>query len=383
MSELRKGLSLTKTLSFLKKYNYSISCVYADKSVATVVFLECTTPSSMKTFFVHIPQVYRMDYSSHGSIPIKFVSKTSHSPSAKRQSDYILQIRGPLMDGDLLLVSSESLCYSKANNTFEFYDSVIEREEEERVEESDDEIDDLQKEANTILAQHKLDPISSDGDEEDQTIITPEAMRDLRNNASEEEDEDLEIVFEGYSEGEEIESLEEDDVSEDDSEDFAGDGVPGHILDAELAVGFIFYSIDVNLLFKKIKTFELEATGVYDQIEDGEKISRKQRIEDVASLSKRVVEKVNEKVKTASDQEADVKTQILRLTKILASTSELRERILKDPSRYKDTEEDVVNLITTTRGAIQELNIELARHREEVDELLINCTSSFKALMSI
>ena len=393
MSELRKGLSLTKTVAFLKKYQYTVTCVYAEKALSTVVFLECATPATLKTFFVHIPSVYRMDYASLGDgIPLRYVTKISQSPSAKRQSEYVLKIRGPLLEGDLLLVSSESMCHSKADNTFVFYDTTNEIEEEsEEEEESEDDINELEREANALLAQNEMEPMDAEEEIPLQTVVTHSSLQSLRDNDSSmpedsSDDDGVQIVFEDHSEGEQIESLEEsqsEDSSDEFSDEFAGDRVPGNLLDSELAVGFIYASIDVNILFKRIGNYELEVTGVYDQIEDGEAESRKQRVDNITSLAKTLVEKVGEKVAHASVQEKELKTQLTRLTKILNSTSELRERILKDPSRYKDTEEDVMNLITTTRGAIQELNIELARHREEVDELLIDYLSSFKALAEL
>ena len=145
-------LSLDKFIDFLKRHSYILVEVYCEKK--NIRFAECRTPHQQKTFLVYLPEKYVM------IIPSKFsdfrqslkrlnISFANILPSS-RQIEFMSNMKGVLLECDLVAISSESVCMYRNNNKMTFFDIIeIEKLEVElettKVDETVDEITTLEK----------------------------------------------------------------------------------------------------------------------------------------------------------------------------------------------------------------------------------------------
>ena len=105
----RDVLSMTKFTSFLDKYSYKLCSMYSLGS--DILFAELKTPRLQKTFIVSIPNKYRL--TAGATTPRRFHLATSDL-SYQRHLDYLRSLKGPLIECDLLAISSTALCLYSA-----------------------------------------------------------------------------------------------------------------------------------------------------------------------------------------------------------------------------------------------------------------------------
>lgn len=162
MTETRKvKLSLDKFINLLKRHDYTLVAVYCDKQ--NIKFVECRTPRQQKTFVVYLPEKYTMIYpkSEYASLKRLDVASTNAPPSS-RQIEFMSNMKGPLLECDLVAISSETLCMYKNNNSAECFDIVDtessdgdENEDKPLEEEKLDEISVLEKDTLNVLKKVK------------------------------------------------------------------------------------------------------------------------------------------------------------------------------------------------------------------------------------
>ena len=88
-------------------------------------------PNEQKTFYIHVPVKYKM------ILPIDIAEKIMYlqyegTPSS-RQSNYVLDMRGPILKCGLLTISSENMCiyaYSKDGECFSSSENDIQDNED-------------------------------------------------------------------------------------------------------------------------------------------------------------------------------------------------------------------------------------------------------------
>nr|QBK86155.1 MAG: uncharacterized protein LCMAC101_07500 [Marseillevirus LCMAC101] len=152
-------LKLEKLLDLLHKHRYILVSVYCEGG--DIRFVECRTPKYQKTFIVYVPPAYSMKCGTNISTKQVDITLSKNNPT-DRQINFMSDMKGPLLECDLLSVSSSTLCMYKNSGKMQCY-SIKEDEEsdtdiieEEQVEEETDEITSLEKDTARVL--QKIDP---------------------------------------------------------------------------------------------------------------------------------------------------------------------------------------------------------------------------------
>ncbi len=189
-------LSFNKLLTLLENKSYTLVAAYTSLSggheeTRNVVFLEVRTPKVQKTFFIYISPKYYMPcteetdhYKNTKITEMNNLYSTSdvqtQAPEVQKNTEYIAEIKGPLLQCDLLSVSSSLLCLYKNNGDsviFKFGD--LEREEVEDLvdlEEKGDAVDKLVRSAKKITK--KMGEVYEEPDLNDSTATNEGAKDD-------------------------------------------------------------------------------------------------------------------------------------------------------------------------------------------------------------
>ena len=151
-------LSLNKLQKLLQDNSYTLVALYCENE--QVKFLEVRTPKIQKTFIIALPKKYKLETSSsYKSIDI-YQDEEQSSRQSSRQLEYLTEIKGPLLECDLVSVSSFLLCSYKNNGdftTFKFGKNDVEVDvAEENSEDNGDTVNKLIKDVNAIS--EKVDP---------------------------------------------------------------------------------------------------------------------------------------------------------------------------------------------------------------------------------
>jgi len=445
-------LSYSKFLSMLNKHGYITSTVYYTKSGERhrkVEFFECRLPKTQKNILIRVPDRYSMVLPENINFKTIEIVKLGSNTGllTERSVSYLLQVRGPLLESDLVVISSEGLCYSKFNGEticYFFSSNMPKIENKETIEDlnsEDDEIGKLEKELNEtsfklkkqgIKIPHKtkiLDipdtdvnpsdkkenpsdkkenpsdkkesPLSEDVDTEDDEEIfvdddeeNPESVELVFEEDSEEEfidSDDEEIVD---SDDEEIVDSDDEEIVDSDDEDVIAEGKKlrnfessNHITIDELDVnlGVIYVVIDVNILHSKFSIYEIEALGVYEQIEDNEKEMIDDRVSEIKKQLDLASKHLELRIKEIFLDERSMKYQLLRLTGILQDaenmkikTSSKKSNMITDPIIV-----EIDRVYNKTKKTVHELNVSILRQRDEIEDLLINYEESLKELFEL
>ena len=201
MSETRKvKLSLDKFTSLLERHGYILVAVYCEGKY--VRFAECRTPRQQKTFVVYLPEKYQMTVPTNvESNDLKRLDVSSiEAPPSSRQIEFISDMKGPLLECDLVAISSESVCMYRNNNSAECFnidDGEADEGDEDDLEdaegeiaESDDEVTALEKDTLNVLKKVKGP----------QAKLPKASLREPRPKTPETEPEDAEGEAEGSDE---------------------------------------------------------------------------------------------------------------------------------------------------------------------------------------
>lgn len=114
-------LSYNKFSELLTKNAYILTVVYygGKNNTKSVLFFEVKLPKTQKSVLVRIPPKYSMilpDGAKAHKIEIVEMDETkSWRFLTEKSMKYLLEIRGPLIDSDLIAISADGLCYSKFN----------------------------------------------------------------------------------------------------------------------------------------------------------------------------------------------------------------------------------------------------------------------------
>lgn len=310
-------LSFAKLSALLGSKGYTLVTIYCSKD-GDVHFLEARTPKVQKTFIISIPPKYKMstttDTEHYKTVTIAKLPGGIES----RQMDYIAEVKGPLLECDLLSISSTMLCLCKNNNDVEVYKfgaAEDEPEEEEDLENLED-ADAVQK---IIKAAKKIGKkMGSKNLKIPEEVEEPVHLEkaDLEKAEEEEVGEEIGNEEEEVEEGENVEEVvgEEEDVmpielefEDEDGKPFEGDveiqipeeeivtgsdtiekglekieqviekvedtplppkqpkdsrrrdnSIPENIEDVDISLGIIYYSVEIGLFNKKVSKTALQ-----------------------------------------------------------------------------------------------------------------------------
>jgi hypothetical protein len=430
MAEIK--LNLDKLKNLLDRHGYIIEQVFCQKK--TIRFLECRTPKYQKTFIIYIPERYLMTLPS--DCPTKKLNITiSKSPPSCQQISFMSDAKGPLLECDLLTISSETMClYLNSGESGCFYikdtESSDPEESKKDTDEDIDEIDALEKDTAVLLQKIKpgaklpkaslrkkkkevdSEEIECSSDKEEDKKI--EELRDDEGDSSSEDKnknkKKIELFFEEEN-GEPIDEIKsllensahmEDSLSrikekidsrdseneEKDSDDeestIRDNSIPSEIEECEVALGIIYILIDIRKFFKLVSNYEEELINSYNQIEDNEEEVRKKKLCKVKSLCNELISHSEKRLKEIFEEEERLKIHLVRLTIVLTQSDSLKTKVTSNPSKYgDDVIEETTRIYRETKETIHELNTEILKLKDTTEDLLSNYISSIQELIDL
>ena len=406
-------LSLDKLQNLLEREGYILEQVYCHRQ--HIIFAECRTPKYQKTFIVYIPDRYSMEI-PHSSSLKRLNIIPSDSPPTPHQIKFMSDIKGPLLECDLLSVSSEILClYLNSGNGECFYiKDENESESEDESEDSDDRdnIDLLERDAVKLLQKlnpkaklpkavprkkksedeekNELESIPNKKEEEgkvelffeDENGYPVDEVKSILENPSNVED-SLNRIKEKIESKDNKEEIECDEEQEEEYS-IRDNSLPPVIEEGEVTLGIVYVLIDIRTFFKTVSEYEDSIINSYNQIDDNEEDMKKKKLTKVKELCHNLISHSEKKLKEISEEEEKLKDNLLRLTVVLTQGRCLMTKVKKDPSKYgQDVVEETTRIYKETRTTIYELNMEILKLRDTSEELLSNYKSSIQELLEL
>lgn len=445
----KKILSLSKLSEVLASKSYTLVSVYYDVKAETIVFLEARTPKVQKTFIVAIPPKYKMkmDISNYKRIDIS----PKQLLQTEKQTEFLSEIKGVLLDCDIMAISSTTLCLQKNNGVVLCYGFGVleENMDDDSLESSSEQVDAVEQ----ILSDAKKIEELVDPVEREELILEEEPEEDVSAelNVAEDNSKEANEEIEDAGAGVEVDAdaqAREEGVDEDKEEqvelefDIApitkdvvakdmkeiskkiidpkkkpskpvvqeivilpqpkteslkqrkDNSIPPDIQESDLSLGIIYYSIDLDHFYKKINPkltgrssqpldFETEILGVYDAIDDNEEDMRISKLDEITELALKVVQKSKDNLEAFKKEELNLKTQILKLSTVLDQTDALKLRISKTPAKFTDTKPEIDRLRNQTKTTLHEINIELLKNRDLVEDLLSTTKTSLEEILDM
>jgi len=428
----KRQLSFSKFVDLLEKNSYSLISTYCTGD--DVKFAEIRTPRVQKTFIVYIPDRYSMNVDDRH----RRLQLSSKQEPTGEQSTYMMNVKGPLLDCDLIAVSSWGVCMYRNNGVLEYYsirdgsrpDSSDSAEPPEDDEEEENYVDTIIKSTSEVIK--KIDPtdtlhLPSQQDIEDYTkstktddVNTEDAQTDAttevetaegENAEPEEEETVLEFQDEEGNVIEDAETSGEPEGAEktDDAEDVnpetevkikpkakpltlahpVDNSLPTTLEDGDVAVGIIYYLIEINQFFKKLKAegttpeqFENDLLAVYDALDDNETEYRNDAIDKIAEICTKVHQNAKIKMDFIRSEEVKLRGELVKLSSVLSTAEQLKTKT-KDAKKFGELRSEVDRIHHQTRTTIHELNVELLRLRDEAQNFLNNCQSTLEELLEL
>lgn len=403
-------LSLNKLQKLLQDNFYTLVNLYCENE--NVKFLEVRTPRIQKTFIIVLPEKYKLTYegNSHKKIDIYHSDEKD-----SRQLEYLTDLKGPLLDCDLVSISSFLICVYKNNGdfaTFKFGKEEI-REIDEESEDSEI-VDRLIKDVNAIS--EKIDPelkIIESGEnnhqEENQDEPEDNEQSDLEESGVEdhvepvEPVEEVELVFEDENgtkfAGEASGILEENIVVPETAlapkkkkrtkilefSNRKANFVPENLETLDLTLGIIYFSIDVDKFYKKVNRqidIEEDIINVYDIIDENENDLRAEKADNIMELCAKLTLKVKEEVEKYKKEEDHLKNQILKLSLILDNTEKLKKKIDGDEKKFLDSKNEIYKLYNQTKTTFHDINLEILRNKDRIDDFLVQYHSALEEMLN-
>lgn len=386
----QKTISLSKFIDLLTKHSYMLVSAYCSDA-NECRFLEVKSPSYQKTFVVLIPEKYKMvaDDDTHKRLRI---GKIIEPPS--RTISYLIDMKGPLLECDVLMISSTSLCVYRHNGSSLCYiigdgDGHLEVTEGETKKEIEnvDPIKQLDSDADKLI--EKIDPSLLTKTEDTSTKEEPKEvevpLNEVEAEGSGETPEDevmekVELVFEdgdeAVDENEEVEEKKKHDPSQP-----MDNSLPSTIEMEEIELGILYVLIDLPTFFRKIEGYEQELITCYDSLDDNEKEVRKQKLKEVNDLLGTATKTLVERLDKISTEELKRRATLVHLTTTLGKLSKLYDKT--KTINHASERPEVERVMRQTRSTIHEFNVASLRLRDQADELLTAYSTTLKELIAM
>ena len=423
-------LSYDKFAKLLSEHKYLCPHIYYihEENRKNAVFFEVRLPHTQKSVLVYVPSKYTLHLPSSVSAKIIEIVSASEKllPITSKSVDYLLNARGPLIEDDLTVLSSEGICRSKFNGDTVCYfmasnipktDDII---EDPGISESiEDEADLLRKEVDTLaktsgVTIEHIDieaPIKNIPQEDKSKDKLPKEDNLPKEDKPSKEDIENPIPEEGNRIELEFQESEESTEKTSDFSDESSEEVKpvkkrknkkikkpippitlrpeklkvahrtNYIIPEELDVylGIVYVTVDINIFYKNIATYETQALSIYEQLEDNEKDMRQARVTEIKKRLSTLNEHIELRVNTIETEEKTLKYQLLKLTSVLKTAEEMKSKI---PINKKETI-NIDAVYNKTRKTIHEINVKLLQKRDEVEDLLINYEEGTKELFDL
>ena len=156
MATTEVNLSINKFLDLMRTYDYILVSVYCEND--KVIFFECRSPKYQKTFIIYISKTYSIKIPD--TIKKHKITLLQSLPSPEH-IEFLSNINGPLLECDLVSISSSQICIFHNSGDIYYYlfgdnDSDIKKVQSDEENENENEVDNLIKNASKVL--HKIDP---------------------------------------------------------------------------------------------------------------------------------------------------------------------------------------------------------------------------------
>lgn len=435
----RVQLSLAKLKGLLAKYSYTLVATYCVGD--DVYFIEARTPKFQKTFIISVPLKYKMVCDdTHRRLQI---SPLSDSLVTSNQYMYISELKGPLIDCDLIAISSSTVCVYKNNGNAEYYKMGEQEDEGEEDGECEDigGVEQLIKNANEIMEKandadedfeigdddedKKETDNREEKDTDEETELTPEDLEQMKlvspknaidaieldfqddeggsvedsvplmesivNKNQDEEEEPPKKVVKTKSDRKKSKDKEKTSILEKLiptdiiplKKTRKDNSLPPNLEDADIVLGIVYYCKEVGLFYKKAETLEEEIVSAYNVLDDNESDMREGKISEIAELCTNVIQKVKDATSEVKKGEEDLKAQLLTLTTILDQTDALKMRMEKNPKKFIEVKPDIERINTQTKSTIYEINMDLLKSRDAMEDILNSVKTSLEEIINI
>lgn len=395
-------LSSNLFLKFLADNHCAVSTVYCIKTsdkIPQVCFVECRTPKQQKTFLVRVPEKYILNWK--GETKVVYIKKDSEDLQG-RQLQYLSSIRGPLLECDLIAISSTSLCWYRNSDESSNYELVDGEESDSEEPEEDDVITDLEKGASKVLEKVggskipvKEDPDSKDP-EDPEDPEDSEDPEDPKGDSEPDSEAKVELVFQD-EEGEPIDDIKEFIEPDEEaiskgltkakeqttSEVEKSTSLP-NLVYSDIVLGIVYPAIDMGSFYRKAKqpTFEKEIVSFCEQIDKNILQMRQTKLQEIRDLTSSFLTRASSRLKEIEEQEKQIKTALLRLTVLHCQVQVMKNKVETNP-KLQDERSGIEDLDKRIRQTISDLNIDLLRQQDAAEELLLNYHSSISELMEL
>jgi hypothetical protein len=370
----RTSLSLTKLSSLMNDHAYSMVSTYCVGN--EVHFIEARTPKLQKTFIIRVPPKYRMesdeDYKRFQITPTSLLSS--------RQLDYLMEIKGPFMECDVVSISSSMVCLYRNNGSIEYYKcgdyEVV--DDELPLEPEIGGVEQVIRDANELM--ERLDPPL---ETEEETGPKEEEWDEGAELSTEESDQQVAIELE-FEETSQPEVKEAETPKLPPIENKRRDNpLPPGMEDADISLGIVYYSIDVGTFYKKAATLEDTILDIYNTLDDNEDELRGMKVTEITLLTEKIVQKAKDISQKIKKDESELKGQLITLSAILEKTEGFKAKIEKDRKKFSDVKPDIDRVYTQTRNTIYDINVELLRVRDSAEDLLSSIQTSLEEILNI
>lgn len=408
-------LSFNKFQELLSKNGYAVVSVYEAKK--RIIFLELRTPRLQRSFILYIPKKYKMKSKNDRFKTFK-IRKCS---TAEDILSYLSEIKGSLLDCDLISISNEFLCLQRNNgdvithcfgeeNTklvdfadqspidklidegkkmekllqdedneeeggeIEIDEKKVGLNDENEDEEEDEEVLDLNEDEDEGDLKNDNEKNEGDGEDEDEELLDLNEVEEdkevLETSGKKGKKKEIELEFETPDAEDVYITPKAKNVSLQSRFD---NSIPSNIEDSNINIGLIYYSVDLSLFYKKIKdsvAFEKEILAVYDALDDNEIEIRDIKIDEITELSNKLVKKAKDVSNECKKKSLELKSQILRLSETLDKTEKLKDKIALNTKKFANSKPDVDRLHNQTKTALHDINTEIIRKRESTNDVL-------------
>jgi hypothetical protein len=151
----------------------------------------------------------------------------------------------------------------------------------------------------------------------------------------------------------------------------------------DVNLGVIYVVVDVDTLYKNIKNYELTALDVYEQIDENEKDMRISRVDVIKKNIILASNHLETRIKNMDEEEKALKWQLLRLTNILRDAQDIKTRSNQKDFNNSKGMIEVNRVYNKTRKTVHELNVKLLKHRDDIEEILINYEEVISELIEL
>lgn len=413
------SLLLEKVKEYLAEQQIRVSRCFTEGK--HVKFIECFSPKYQKPFIISIPCKYSVSVKGNKSVHIGRLEDID-----SEQIEYLRNLADLDIETDIISLSSSMLClYERSEKITTFKLNPKVRREDESDDESEEETDNspfdyISKLENDISklsrglpkpkkekktkkskgpkasevgsGESPAEKEDSDDESESEKPQTKEPDFDYENLKEDESPDEDEIEQEeGYSSSEdekiglefkEDSSESEPESSSDEDELFNIKKRPNDSLvdlsKDDIIIGHVYVCISLSDFYKiEPSTFEGNLIEIYETLNKNEEKVQEQRGEKIVELLDKLKSKIIEDVVEMKVKRKNKSSQIYRLGLALSKIEKVKSKTPESSKRRKEVDK----IYAKTTNSIHDLNIEVLKIKDNINEMLINYEADLKEML--